>query len=84
MLKRIVLVLLALLVLAGLGLYAVGRGVFGSHEGPLSAEKKCCFTVFGSCELKRPTLARQMITALRVKEGKIPPAGQRDAHQKTG
>ena len=32
--KRIVIALLALLVLAGLGLYAVGRGAFGSHEEP--------------------------------------------------
>ena len=34
MLKRIVIALVALLVLAGLGLYTVGRGAFGSHEGP--------------------------------------------------
>jgi hypothetical protein len=34
MLKYIVIALLALLVLAGLGLYAAGRGAFGSHEGP--------------------------------------------------
>jgi len=33
-LKRIVIALLALLVLAALGLYAVGRGAFGRHEGP--------------------------------------------------
>ena len=46
--------------------------MFGGYEGPLSAEKKCCFTIFGGCELNRPTLARQMLTALRVREGKVP------------
>jgi len=34
MLKRIVVGLLVLLALVGLGLYVVGRGTFGSHEGP--------------------------------------------------
>jgi len=34
MLKRIVIALLVLLVLVGVGLYAVGKGVLGSHEGP--------------------------------------------------
>ncbi len=34
MLKRIVLVLLALVCIAGAVLYAIGRGVIGRHEGP--------------------------------------------------
>jgi hypothetical protein len=46
--------------------------LFGSHDGPLSPEKKCIFTLFGGCTLKRPTLARQMIAAQRVGEGKAP------------
>jgi hypothetical protein len=46
--------------------------VFGGYEGPLSAEKKCCFTVFGSCELRRPTLARQIIRAGKISEGHVP------------
>ena len=45
--------------------------VFGGYEGPLSAEKKCCFTVFGGCTLRRPTLARQIITARRVRDGVV-------------
>lgn len=46
--------------------------IFGGYEGPLSAEKKCCFTVFGGCVLRRPTLARQIIAARRVREGALP------------
>jgi len=45
---------------------------FGGYEGPLSAEKKCCFTIFGGCTLRRPTLARQMIIARRVGAGQVP------------
>lgn len=43
--------------------------IFGGHHGLLSAEKKGYFTVFGSCELRRPTLARQLITARRIRGG---------------
>ena len=41
--------------------------LFGGYEGPLSAEKKVCFTVFGGSTLNRPTLARQMIAARQAK-----------------
>jgi len=47
--------------------------VFGGYEGPLGPEKKCCFTVFGGCTLRRPTLARQIVTARNVQEGRTPP-----------
>jgi len=46
--------------------------LFGGYEGPLSPEKKCCFTAFGGCTLRRPTMARQILTARKVREGKIP------------
>ena len=46
--------------------------IFGGYEGPLAPEKKCCFTVFGGCTLRRPTLARQMIANERVSAGKAP------------
>lgn len=46
--------------------------IFGGYEGPLSPEKKCCFTVFGGCTLRRPTLARQMIATERIGQGKAP------------
>lgn len=34
--------------------------VMGGHEGRLSNERKVYFTLFGGCELTRPTLARQL------------------------
>ncbi len=35
--------------------------IMGAHEGELTAERKVCVTIFGACELKRPTLAKQII-----------------------
>jgi hypothetical protein len=37
--------------------------MFSGFEGPLTAERKCYFTMFGGCELRRPTLARQLLAA---------------------
>ncbi len=46
--------------------------IFGGYEGPLSPEKKCCFTLFGGCALRRPTLARQLIAARQIRDGNAP------------
>ncbi len=46
--------------------------VFGSQAGPLVMEKRCYLTVFGSCELRRPTLARQIASTQAVSNGKAP------------
>ena len=46
--------------------------VFGGYEGPLSREKKCFLTVFGSADLNRPTVARQLIAARSQKVGQTP------------
>ena len=35
--------------------------IFGAHEGQLTATRKLYVTVFGSCILKRPTIARQIV-----------------------
>lgn len=37
--------------------------LFGSYEGQLPANKRLFFTMFGACELRRPTLARRLIEA---------------------
>lgn len=37
--------------------------IFGGYEGRLRPEKKVHVTVFGACELVRPTLARQILSA---------------------
>jgi hypothetical protein len=47
--------------------------MFGGFEGPLSTDKKCCFTVFGGCTLRRPTLARQIMIARQVRQGTVAP-----------
>ena len=44
--------------------------VFSEYEGPLSREKKCFLTVFGTSRLNRPTVARQLIAAQAEKNGK--------------
>ncbi len=43
---------------------------FSGYEGPLRREKKCFLTVFGSSELHRPTLARQLVAARAERDGK--------------
>lgn len=35
--------------------------IFGGQGGELSPDKKVYVTIFGACELKRPTVARQII-----------------------
>lgn len=43
--------------------------MFGGYEGILGPEKKVYFTMFGSCELRRPTLARELIAMKRSPSG---------------
>ncbi|TWT40372.1 hypothetical protein RAS1_40800 [Phycisphaerae bacterium RAS1] len=40
--------------------------IFGGHGGQLGSTKRIFVTVFGGCELKRPTLARQIIDMKRA------------------
>ena len=35
--------------------------IFGGHEGQLQPDKRFYLTLFGSCELRRPTVARQLL-----------------------
>ena len=35
--------------------------IFGSHEGRLQPDKRFYLTLFGGCELVRPTIARQLL-----------------------
>ena len=44
----------------------------GGHEGQLSPDKKFYVTIFGACELKRPTLAKQIIDMRRRAEAGLP------------
>ncbi len=39
--------------------------IFGAHEGELSPDKRVYVTIFGGCDLKRPTIARQIIELRR-------------------
>jgi hypothetical protein len=43
--------------------------VFGSYEGRLRAEKKLYFTMFGGSDLMRPSLARRIERARRLRGG---------------
>jgi hypothetical protein len=43
--------------------------IFGGQSGPISPDRKVYVTLFGGCELKRPTIARQLLEA---KAGGIP------------
>ena len=36
--------------------------MFGSYEGRLRTNKRVFFTLFGACTLRRPTLARRLLT----------------------
>ncbi len=40
--------------------------IFGSHEGQLQTEKRFYLTLFGACELKRPTVARLLLEQRQV------------------
>ena len=42
--------------------------MFGGHEGELDPNKKVCITIFGGCELKRPTVAKQILDMRRNAE----------------
>lgn len=46
--------------------------VFGGHDGQLSPDKKFYVTICGACELKRPTLAKQIIEMRRRAEAGLP------------
>lgn len=54
--------------------------LFGGHEGQLRFEKRVFLTIFGGCELYRPTVARQLLAArqrleARREHGRGPAAG---------
>ncbi|MCP4247098.1 MAG: hypothetical protein GY778_08615 [bacterium] len=46
--------------------------MFGSYEGRLRANKRIFFTLFGGCTLRRPTLARRMMTERNQRQGERP------------
>lgn len=46
--------------------------IMGGHEGELTADQQVCVTLFGGCELKRPTLAKQIIEMRRRPQGAMP------------
>jgi hypothetical protein len=46
--------------------------IFGGHEGHLQPDKRFYLTLFGGCELKRPTVARQLFA--RRQTGRNPHA----------
>ncbi len=51
--------------------------MFGAHEGVLRPERKTYITVFGACELLRPTLAKRLISRVHrdtEKQGSPPTA----------
>ena len=48
--------------------------VFGGYDGQLGQETKTYFTLFGGCDLKRPTLARELLAMLRARS-EVPSPG---------
>ena len=48
--------------------------IFGGQEGQFSPDKRVCLTIFGGCDLKRPTLARHLATT-RTANGQHPNPG---------
>ena len=50
--------------------------MFGGYEGAWGPEAKVYFTMFGACELHRPTLARQLLAMQRSDAGR-PAAGRK-------
>ena len=50
--------------------------MFGGYEGRWGPEAKIYFTMFGSCELHRPTLARQLL-AMRRADPRTTAAGRK-------
>ncbi len=47
--------------------------IFGGHDGDLRPEQRVYFTMFGGCELKRPTLGRQLVARHERERSGIPP-----------
>ena len=43
--------------------------MFGGYEGMIGPERRCYVTLFGGCELRRPTLARQLLASQRAGAG---------------
>ncbi|MCP4593875.1 MAG: hypothetical protein GY842_24335 [bacterium] len=50
--------------------------MFGGYDGQFGSEAKTCFTMFGACELCRPTMARELLT-LRGDDGASRPPGKK-------
>ena len=47
--------------------------LFGGHGGELSADRKLYLTMFGGCEVLRPTLAKQMLVLRHSGRGRSGP-----------
>lgn len=43
----------------------VNFSIFGGHEGQLSPDKRVYVTIFGGCDLRRPTMVRQVLELRR-------------------
>jgi hypothetical protein len=53
--------------------------IFGGHEGRLNFDTQFYFTLFGNCEVVRPTLARQLVALRQAeREGRPPDGGPSD------
>lgn len=46
--------------------------IFGAQAGQLSSSKRVYITICGGCELKRPTIAKQILEVKRRKEAGLP------------
>ena len=46
--------------------------IMGGREGELTPDQKVCITIFGGCELRRPTLAKQIIESRRRSSAGLP------------
>ena len=42
--------------------------IFGAHEGQLEPSKRFFLTLFGGCDLVRPTIARQLLAQLQAEQ----------------
>jgi len=45
--------------------------MFGGYEGCLGPESRVYFTMFGGCNLRRPTLARQLLAAQQENQAEV-------------
>ncbi|MHC4696447.1 MAG: hypothetical protein ACYTFA_06880 [Planctomycetota bacterium] len=50
--------------------------IFGGHEGRLNFDTQFYFTMFGNCEVVRPTLARQLVALRQAERDAAPPADE--------